>query len=170
MFKGLVGKFQPSEHHRFTVDGKVYSRIYHYHIRKSGGTTLNHAFCTLAYNEEEVDLNETYGLPIESEDMYPGRATYMKINRTKDHSYTGNGYTIINDNIELVKEGKFFYSASHAPMHKVKLPKGAFTFTCMRDPVRRLISDYRFHLEIKKGGFAPAYNWGGTSKASSAKA
>jgi hypothetical protein len=54
----------------------------------------------------------------------------------------------------------FFYSWSHMPAYMVKIPKGCFTITILRDPIQRFISLFRFlcmykylKVPIPKGHF-----------------
>ncbi len=103
--------------------GGEYSRIYHYHIRKTAGTSLNSAF-----------LN-AFGIDYEQlERCRRGRK---------------GGLVFAQHNRPVIKRGRFFYASSHASAHEVKPPPHTFTVTVLRDPVDRLLSHYRYLMSIK---------------------
>lgn len=110
----------------YNING--YKRIYHIHNRKSGGTSINHMFLSL------FDDNT--------------RGSYSKLNTppfriiVKDRVFTGWDPALIN-------EGRYFYAFSHVPFHKLDLPENTFTFTCFRDPVKRIVSLYRMLYNYK---------------------
>jgi len=41
---------------------------------------------------------------------------------------------------------------SHIPYHQLDIPDGTFTFTCIRNPVRRVLSHYKMLLAYQRGG------------------
>jgi hypothetical protein len=43
----------------------------------------------------------------------------------------------------LIEQGDYFYGFSHIPKYRLNLPAGTFTFTCLRDPIHRVLSHYR---------------------------
>lgn len=94
-----------------------YERIYHYHIRKTAGTSLNSAFWGLA----GLDLESARGVRI-----FANKLVYVRHNQ------------------ELIEEGAWFFANSHIPAHSLTLPPNTFTVTVIRDPLRRLISHYRY--------------------------
>ena len=102
--------------HSWHIPGH-YERIYHYHIRKTAGTSLNSAFWGLA----GLDLASARG----------GRIF-------------ANNLVYVRHNQELIEEGAWFFANSHIPAHCLKLPPNTFTVTVIRDPLRRLISHYRY--------------------------
>jgi hypothetical protein len=55
---------------------------------------------------------------------------------------------------DLIEEGNYFYAHSHSPAHELKLPKDTFTITCIRDPIKRVLSHYRMLLEYKEKNIA----------------
>jgi Sulfotransferase family len=95
-----------------------YRRVYHYHVRKTAGTSLNAAFWALG------------GLTLPSIGL---------ANRFK-----GNGLTFVRHDPKLIQRGQYLFSNSHAPAYSLSLPEGTFTVTILRDPVRRIISHYRY--------------------------
>ena len=100
-----------------------YKRIYHYHIRKSAGTSLNSAFWRLA----NLDLKEM------------GRRSRV----------CKNGFIFVRHNPVLINQGNYFYANSHNPAYRVSLPSKTFTITILRDPLKRLISYYRYLNYVK---------------------
>jgi len=105
-------------------------RIYHYHIRKTGGSSLNYMFLALAGEDPEK--------------------AYARLAKKENHRLVTGKRVYVGWNVSLIEGGNFFYAFSHTPAHKMSLPKNTFTLTCFRDPVRRVISLYnmlRFYRE-----------------------
>jgi hypothetical protein len=97
--------------------------IYFYHIRKTGGTSINFAFLSLS----NLNPKELYALLAKSLDSRK---------RVNNKIYLGwNKFAI--------ESGVFNYGFSHLPFHKVKIPDNTFTFTCLRDPINRVLSHYK---------------------------
>ncbi len=103
---------------RNPMPGK-YDRIYHFHIRKSAGTSINAAFWRLG-GKSLADA---------------GRDSLM----------VAGDYVFVRHNRDLIKAGNYHYANSHAPYWEFRLPENTFTFTVFRDPVQRLISQYRYY-------------------------
>ncbi len=103
-----------------------YRRIYFYHIRKTGGTSLNHMFLGLAGED--------------------GKALYQRMGE-KHQRLVHNGKIYVGWKQRLIEEGRYFYAFSHIPAHELTLPPHTYTFTCLRDPVKRVISHYRMLLD-----------------------
>ncbi len=102
-------------------------QIYFVHIRKTGGSSLNHMF---------LSLGNAPSLP-----LYRLLARQYKI-QSGDRIFVGWNKALIN-------QGKYFYGFSHHPLHTLRLPPRTFTFTVLRDPVRRVISLYNMLMRIK---------------------
>ena len=100
--------------------GDKYRRIYHYHIRKTAGTSLDAAFWNLA----DVKLLE-----------FGKRSQICK-----------NGMIIVRGMKNKIQDGHYFYASSHIPAHALKLPEYTFTITLLRNPLDRLLSYYRYLL------------------------
>jgi hypothetical protein len=49
----------------------------------------------------------------------------------------------------LINKGNYFYGFSHIPAHELDLPEDTFTFTVIRDPVKRVTSHYKMIMEYK---------------------
>jgi hypothetical protein len=103
---------------RYSLPGG-YARVYHYHIRKTGGTSLNQIFLSLG--------GENF------EELY---------NRLPKGPVLANGKLFIGFDKKLLSYPNYFYGFSHAPADKLNLPPGCFTVVCFRDPVQRVFSAY----------------------------
>ena len=101
---------------------KKYKRIYHYHIRKCGGTSINQSFFSQIGNRRQI---------------------YKQLNAKINHRIVINNKIIVGWNKNLINQGNYFYAFSHLPMHELDIKSDTFTFTCLRDPVRRIISHYK---------------------------
>lgn len=102
---------------RYLLGGK-YRRIYHYHIRKTGGTSLNSSFWDLA------------GLDLQSVQQ--------------ERRIVKKGLVFVRSVKSLVEQGNYFYANSHHPAYQLSLPPDTFTITMLRDPVKRVLSYYKF--------------------------
>jgi hypothetical protein len=122
-------------------------RVYHYHVRKSAGTSLNAAFWALAGLDESA---------------------------FRRRRACGNGLICVRHAQPLIEEGRYFYGSSHRPAHSLTLPARTFTVTILRDPLKRLLSYYRhldwarcnpeaFHLEPALNGLRRECEWLGGS-------
>lgn len=100
-----------------TVD---YKRVYHFHVRKTAGTSLNAAFWTLG----DLDLRAF----------------------ANSQSIEGNGLKFVRGNRRLIEEGDYFFANSHQPAYALRLPPATFTVTILRDPASRAISYYSYLL------------------------
>ena len=111
-----------------------YKRLYFFHSRKTGGTSLNHIFLSLG-GERAEDV-------------------YAKMSRKPNHRIISNDKVFIAWNRWLIQQGYYFYAFSHIPQHELHLPARTFTITCLRDPVERVISHYKMLLEFKKNNIS----------------
>ena len=100
-----------------------YRRIYHYHVRKSAGTSLNAAFWRLS----GLDLKQM------------GRKSFVQ----------SNGFIFVRHDPKLISQGDYFYASSHNPAHRITLPPKTFSITILRDPLKRLMSYYRYLSYVK---------------------
>jgi hypothetical protein len=109
-----------------------YKRFYLVHIRKAGGTSLNYMFLSLSGEESS--------------------ARYSQLSSIPDHRFVFNGLIYVGWNVNYINNGNYFYAFSHVPLHKLAIPKGTFTISCFRDPVKRVISHYNMlmHHHINK--------------------
>ncbi len=104
----------------------AYKHVYHYHVRKTAGTSLNAAFWALA-----------------------GLDYHAMSNR---QVVEGNGLRILQGGAKLIPEGDYFFASSHQPAYRLRLPPSTFTITILRDPVSRAVSYYRYLLWARDNG------------------
>lgn len=100
-----------------------YKGVYHYHIRKSGGTSLNFSFLSL-YEDNPQKV-------------------YRNIIKSSDKRQMLNRKVYLGWDINKIQSGNFFYGWSHQPMHQVQVPKSHFTVTILRNPLKRVLSHYK---------------------------
>ncbi len=109
------------------LDFNGFKRVYHFHIRKSAGTSVNSAFWAL------------------------GGLTLKKLKR--EPLAIGKNFIFVRNNRELIEEGNYHYANSHFPFWALNIPLDTFTFTILRDPYERLVSLYKYYkwVEITDG-------------------
>lgn len=107
-----------------------YDRIYHFHIRKTGGTSIVKMFHSLSGDEPE--------------DVYK-----MLLAHDPRRIDVG-GYVFVGWQKQLIEQGNYFHGFSHLPFDELTLPPNTFTFTCFRDPVDRVISHYRMLIQMRE--------------------
>lgn len=105
---------------------KSLAPIYHYHIRKTGGTSLNHMFLALD-GGDSVSLYEK----LSSGPVLRGDRIYVGFDK------------------DLIGIPGYFYGFSHAPQDRVSLPSGTYTIVCFRDPVSRVVALYSQFVHYK---------------------
>jgi hypothetical protein len=96
--------------------------IYHLHVPKTAGTTINFAFLSNADTKTDQ--------------------FYDSISKKHNHRIIKNGKVYVGWNVKLINEGNFSYAFSHKPLHELNLSNNTFKFTCLRDPCNRIISYY----------------------------
>lgn len=104
-----------------------YDRIYHLHMRKCAGTSVNRSFLKLASNDPEI---------------------YENLSKQKKIS-TPLGKVVCWDR-KLINAGDYFFAFSHLAYFNLALKPKTFLFTLFRDPVQRVVSQWRMlraHLE-----------------------
>jgi hypothetical protein len=67
------------------------------------------------------------------------RMKSSRLNRT-----ISNGLVIVRHSQPAIEQGLYFFANSHLPAHQLRLPDRTFTVTILRDPLRRLLSHYRY--------------------------
>lgn len=110
-------------------DLRGYKRVYLVHIRKTGGTSLNNMFLSLSGEGSNF--------------------LYTQLSRTLGHRLISNGLIYVGWNVKHINKGNYFYAFSHTPLHKLNLPKGTFTVSCFRDPVKRIVSHYNMLMDFR---------------------
>lgn len=112
--------------------GDGFKRIYLFHVRKTGGTSLNHMFLSLGGED--------------ARDVYA---------RLSEHLSTISGEKVfVGWDKWMIERGNYYYAFSHIPQHELSLPDQTFTVTCLRDPLRRLISHYKMLKEYAEANIS----------------
>lgn len=101
-----------------------YERVYHFHVRKTAGTSLNSAFWALG----GLDLRAV----------------------SNSQAIEGNGLRFVRGNQRLIEAGDYFFANSHQPAHELRLPPATYTITILRDPAARVVSYYRYLLWARR--------------------
>lgn len=96
--------------------------IYHIHIRKTAGTTINMAFLSNFTDKPSL--------------------LYDNLSSKLNHRIIVNDKVVLGWNKSLINQNNFHFAFSHLPIHKITLAKHIFRFTCLRDPVKRILSHY----------------------------
>lgn len=104
-----------------------YRRIYHIHIRKCAGTSINKAF-----------ISSLGGSEITYDDLLKSITKRLLLNKGP----------LVGWNRYLINRGAYFYGFSHEPYHKLILDKKTFTFTFLREPISRVISHYNMLKDL----------------------
>ncbi|HEX7244582.1 MAG TPA: hypothetical protein VF245_03345 [Solirubrobacterales bacterium] len=102
----------------------AYRRVYHFHVRKTAGTSLNAAFWALG------------GLDLRA--------------MADRQEAEGNGLRFVRGNPSLIEAGDYFYANSHQPAHALTLPPDTYTIAILRDPAARVLSYYRYLLWARR--------------------
>lgn len=106
-----------------------YDRVYLVHIRKTGGTSLNHMFLSLSGMKSD--------------------ALYQKLSEEPSHFLSLGGLGFVGWNRLIINSGNYFYGFSHIPLHKLKLPEKTYRITVLRDPMQRVISHFKMLKEME---------------------
>jgi hypothetical protein len=102
----------------------AYERVYHYHVRKSAGSSLNAAFWGLG----GVDF----------------ATAEVRLRESPRSEFVANGLRFVRNNPSLLAQGDYFFATTHQPAYYVELPPRTFTITILRDPLSRALSYYRY--------------------------
>jgi hypothetical protein len=115
-----------------TIKARGFERVYFYHVRRVGGTSLNESFFQFASPDPALISKE------------------IRQSRTK--IYEKGKLRFVGANREALESGNFFYGFSHFPAHKLQLLPSTFTIVLLRNPVQRIISHYRMVLNYASSG------------------
>jgi hypothetical protein len=64
----------------------------------------------------------------------------------KNHRTISTDKVFVGWNKQYIEQGNYYYAFSHIPKHKLHLPEKTFTITCIRDPIKRILSQYKMIL------------------------
>ena len=125
-----------------------YKRIYFYHIRRVGGTSLNQSFFGLCTTRPEF-ISEN-------------------LRRSREKIISVGGSVFVGANREVLQTGSYLYGFSHIPSHRLSLPPDTFTIALFRDPADRIVSHYRMILDhdsrdIERSWLARERRWLGNT-------
>ena len=107
-----------------------FKRFYHYHCRKTAGTSISKIFMGLTGRD--------------------GGHVFKDLGKQTDRPWIENDLIFVGWNKALIEQGDYFFGFSHFPIHQVKVPENTFRFTSLRDPAERLFSHYRMLLGFAK--------------------
>lgn len=120
----------------------MHNPIYFYHIRKTGGTSINFAFFAICGEDPQL--------------------VYDKLNRFGSVNYHQHRY--VRDNVSELNGGLYFYGFSHLPSYVLNLPHDAIKIVCFRDPIDRVLSIYKAMVWKKSEGESrPGHIWMGSN-------
>jgi len=111
-------------------------RIYFHHIRRTGGTSLSQMFLLAASGAD----------PSRGDRLWSGLWAAHR------HRLHFDGKVFVAGEKKLIEEGRYFYAVSHLPAHELVLPEATYTITCLRDPVKRVLSHYNLLLGERDNG------------------
>lgn len=123
---------------RLTCDARFggdFARLYFHHLRKTGGTSV--VFSLLAGDREDA------------------ADVYRRLRTRRIHRTISEGRVFVGWRRSLIEAGHYHFAFSHLPAHAVSLPPRTFAFTCLRDPVARVLSHYRMLVEYAESGRVP---------------
>ncbi|MDF1823589.1 MAG: sulfotransferase family 2 domain-containing protein [Verrucomicrobiales bacterium] len=142
-------------------------KIYHIHVQKTGGSTVNHQFAYLAFERNIISKYETGELKVSGLDFSSpnwresteARKVVLLANRLPGRVFEGNKFRFVSGPgvRDSVPSGNFDFAFSHIPFYELKLPPNAFSFSVFRNPVERLCSRYRMLVELNRTGLLNHY-------------
>jgi hypothetical protein len=99
-------------------------RVYLYHVRKTGGTSLSRSFLSLG-GEDPATVER--------------RISASFLRRTASGTYVFAGGLR-----RSLESGRYFFGWSHIAAYQLRLPPDTFTLSVLRDPVQRALSYYNY--------------------------
>lgn len=136
IFKRVIGRaVRALPEVQYTTPVQLHSgdkRIYHVHIRKTAGTSLNHILMGVSGGDDH--------------------SIYKKVASSWTHSSVVNRFKYAGYDRRVINRGNYFYAYSHLPYWQLDLPKETYKFTCFRDPVDRVLSHYKMLDDLRASG------------------
>ena len=111
-------------------DFRGFKRFYHYHCRKTAGTSLAKMFLSMGGGN--------------------GDELFKKLGQTSNQSMLVDNKVFVGWDKNLIEQGNYFFGFSHIPFDELSIPDGSFRFTSFRDPIKRIVSHYRMLLDFSK--------------------
>lgn len=122
------------------------TRVYLYHIRKTGGTSINKMFLSLSGIDPDL--------------------SYQILQQSPSRRVAFGGYVVAGYQPAVLAKGDYHYGFSHEPFDRVCPPVDTFTLTCFRDPVARVLSHWRMlcaekakPVDQQHGGMRLEFPW-----------
>lgn len=132
MKKWLARRAKLAKAKKTTADYDIngYSRIYQYHIRKTGGTSIKNSVYSTIGDPKNINI---------------------QIVKDPDHMVFIDNFVLVRWNRPMLNSGYYYFGGSHSAMHELDIPKaGTYTFTMFRDPIKRFFSYYNYLLDLQK--------------------
>lgn len=131
---------------RYEING--FQRIYHFHSRKTAGTSIAKIFLSINGND--------------------GGQLFDELALQADRPLLRDGRIFVGWDKRLIETGEYFFAFSHLGFDDLDLPADTFRFTTLRDPVDRVVSHYRMLLDFRKqenphSSFQEEQHWMGES-------
>lgn len=118
--------------HPFSIlHGNGYKRIYFYHIRKCGGTSLYKAFLTLGGEGHEIVYKRLLSSPL--------------------HRVLSGKLVFAGWNPDVICSGSYDFAYSHIEKYNLKLADDTYTLVMLRNPIKRLLSHYKMLIDFRGG-------------------
>ena len=132
--------------HGYNFEG--YKRLYHFHARKTAGTTVAKIFMSATGCD--------------------GGQLYQQLSAASDRQLLCQNLIFVGWDKKLIESGEYYFGFSHIPFDDLALPDRTFRFTVLRDPIERVFSHYRMLLDFSKQddpheSFAEEKHWLGNS-------
>jgi hypothetical protein len=111
---------------RYEIAGG-YRRVYYYHLKKTGGTSLARSFLEIGGEQAPTVYDRVmYGHP---------------------YAATSGDYVFVFRDVRALERGHYYFGWSHTPAWQLHLPPRTLTVTVLRDPIQRVLSLYRYLLD-----------------------
>ena len=114
--------------HGYNFEG--YKRLYHFHARKTAGTTVAKIFMSATGCD--------------------GGQLYQQLSAASDRQLLCQNLIFVGWDKKLIESGEYYFGFSHIPFDDLALPDRTFRFTVLRDPIERVFSHYRMLLDFSK--------------------